>query len=100
MTVTSAPPESVDIVIIGAGVSGVGSACYLRDAFPGKKIVVLEGRGRIGGTWDLFRYPGVRSDSELHTYGYQFKPWSHEHAIADGHLIREYLEETAAENHI
>ncbi|MGW5515641.1 flavin-containing monooxygenase [Nocardia africana] len=100
MAGTSAPPESVDIVIIGAGVSGVGSACYLRDAFPGKKIVVLERRGRIGGTWDLFRYPGVRSDSELHTYGYQFKPWNHEHAIADGHLIREYLEETAAEHGI
>ncbi|MEV0060461.1 NAD(P)/FAD-dependent oxidoreductase [Nocardia sp. NPDC050718] len=100
MARSSAPPESADIVIIGAGVSGVGSACYLRQAFPGKKIVVLEGRGRIGGTWDLFRYPGVRSDSELHTYGYEFKPWSHEHAIADGHLIREYLEETAAENDI
>ncbi|MEU3013804.1 flavin-containing monooxygenase [Nocardia asteroides] len=98
MARSSAPPESADIVIIGAGVSGVGSACYLRQAFPDKKIVVLEGRGRIGGTWDLFRYPGVRSDSELHTYGYEFKPWSHEHAIADGHLIREYLEETAAEN--
>ncbi|WP_336160103.1 flavin-containing monooxygenase [Amycolatopsis sp. VC5-11] len=98
MAGNDARPEAADIVIIGAGVSGVGSACYLRDAFPGKKIVVLEGRGRIGGTWDLFRYPGVRSDSELHTYGYQFKPWSHEHAIADGHLIREYLEETAAEH--
>ncbi|MGW4350631.1 flavin-containing monooxygenase [Nocardia sp. NPDC004582] len=100
MAGTTAPPEFADIVIIGAGVSGVGSACYLRDAFPGKKIVVLEGRGRMGGTWDLFRYPGVRSDSELHTYGYQFKPWSHEHAIADGHLIREYIEEAAAENHV
>ncbi|MUL46340.1 NAD(P)/FAD-dependent oxidoreductase [Mycobacterium sp. CBMA293] len=97
---TTAPPESVDIVIIGAGVSGVGSACYLRDAFPNKKIVVLEGRGRIGGTWDLFRYPGVRSDSELHTYGYEFKPWTHEHAVAGGHLIREYLEETAAERKV
>ncbi|AJF67988.1 flavin-containing monooxygenase [Streptomyces vietnamensis] len=100
MAGTNAPPESADIVIIGAGVSGVGSACYLRNAFPDKKIVVLEGRGRIGGTWDLFRYPGVRSDSELHTYGYEFKPWSHEHAIADGHLIREYIEETAVENHV
>ncbi|MFI8975020.1 flavin-containing monooxygenase [Nocardia asteroides] len=92
--------EIFDIAVIGAGISGIGAAVHLSKAFPDKKIVVLEGRSRIGGTWDLFRYPGVRSDSDLHTYGFEFKPWLHESAIAEGHLIREYLEEAAAENDI
>ncbi|GAB3681078.1 flavin-containing monooxygenase [Saccharopolyspora tripterygii] len=93
-------PETVDIVIVGAGLSGVGAAYYLTKAFPDKKIAILEGRGRIGGTWDLFRYPGIRSDSQLHTYGYEFKPWTREEAIADGRHIREYIEEAAGENGI
>ncbi|MEU5303930.1 flavin-containing monooxygenase [Streptomyces noursei] len=89
--------EIVDIVVIGAGVSGVGAACYLARAFPGKKQLLLEGRAGVGGTWDLFRYPGIRSDSDVNTYGYEFKPWLHETTIADGHLIREYLRETVDE---
>ncbi|MGN6723006.1 MAG: flavin-containing monooxygenase [Marmoricola sp.] len=90
--------EQVDIVIIGAGISGIGAATYFTRELSGKSIVVLEGRDNIGGTWDLFRYPGIRSDSNLHTFGYEFKPWLHETAIADAHLIRDYLQETVEEN--
>ncbi|MGW0816572.1 flavin-containing monooxygenase [Streptomyces viridiviolaceus] len=89
--------ECFDVVVIGAGISGIGAACYLTKEFPSKKIAVLEGRDNIGGTWDLFKYPGIRSDSDLHTYGYEFKPWRHKSAIADGHLIRDYLRETVEE---
>lgn len=90
--------EQFDVVIIGAGISGIGAATYFTRELPGKSVAVLEGRDNIGGTWDLFRYPGIRSDSDLHTFGYEFKPWRHETAIADGHLIREYLQETVQEN--
>lgn len=90
--------EHFDIVIIGAGISGIGAATQFTREFPGKSIVVLEGRDNIGGTWDLFRYPGIRSDSDLHTFGYAFKPWRHENAIADAHLIKDYLQETVEEN--
>lgn len=89
--------ESVDIAIIGAGVSGLGAAYYFSRAFPTKRIVVLEGRDNIGGTWDLFKYPGIRSDSDLHTYGWDFKPWRRREAIAEGHLIREYMQEAVDE---
>ncbi|WP_409182396.1 flavin-containing monooxygenase [Amycolatopsis sp. VS8301801F10] len=90
--------EEFDVVVIGAGISGIGAATYFSRELPGKSLVVLEGRDNIGGTWDLFRYPGIRSDSDLHTFGYEFKPWRHESAIADAPLIREYLQETVEEN--
>ncbi|UMP03330.1 NAD(P)/FAD-dependent oxidoreductase [Amycolatopsis sp. EV170708-02-1] len=90
--------EEFDVVVIGAGISGIGAATYFSRELPGKSLVVLEGRDNIGGTWDLFRYPGIRSDSDLHTFGYEFKPWRHEAAIADAPLIREYLQETVEEN--
>lgn len=90
--------EEFDVVIIGAGISGIGAATYVSQELPGKSVVVLEGRDAIGGTWDLFRYPGIRSDSDLHTFGYEFKPWRHKAAIADAPLIQEYLQETVDEN--
>ncbi|GAB3302625.1 FAD-dependent oxidoreductase [Epidermidibacterium keratini] len=92
--------EEFDIVIIGAGISGIGAAASFRRDLPGKSVVVLEGRDSIGGTWDLFRYPGIRSDSDLHTFGYAFKPWRHEAAIADAPLILEYLRETVDEHQL
>ncbi|MFJ9775042.1 flavin-containing monooxygenase [Kitasatospora sp. NPDC101157] len=94
------PVEEFDVVIIGAGISGIGAASYFSRELPGKSLLVLEGRDNIGGTWDLFRYPGIRSDSDLHTFGYEFKPWRHEAAIADAPLIRAYLRETVEENHL
>jgi monooxygenase len=89
--------EFADIVVIGAGLSGIGAAKYLSDDFPDKKILLLEGRDSIGGTWDLFRYPGIRSDDAVHHYGYDFKPWLHKDAIADGEYIRDYIAETVEE---
>ena len=80
------PPvsEHADVVIVGAGLSGVGLAHHLQEAFPGKTYVILEAREAIGGTWDLFRYPGVRSDSDMFTLGYRFRPWTGDKAITDG----------------
>jgi len=89
--------DSVDVLIVGAGVSGIGAAYYLQRDHPGRSYAILEGRGASGGTWDLFRYPGVRSDSDLHTFGYEFRPWRSDVAIADGDSILTYLRETAAE---
>ena len=97
-TEVSKEVEEVDVVIIGAGISGIGAATYITRELPGRSVAVLEGRDSIGGTWDLFRYPGIRSDSDLHTFGYEFKPWLHENAIADAHLIKDYLRETVEEN--
>ncbi len=94
---TSQAVEYADIVVIGAGLSGIGAAKYFIDDFPDKQVLLLEGRDAIGGTWDLFRYPGVRSDDAVHHYGYEFKPWLHEDAIAEGGLIRDYMGETVAE---
>jgi cation diffusion facilitator CzcD-associated flavoprotein CzcO len=90
-------PEHVDALIVGAGLSGVGAASRLRAECPGKTFAVLEARGAIGGTWDLFRYPGVRSDSDMFTLSYRFRPWTGSTAIADGRSIRRYIEETARE---
>ncbi|ROQ35806.1 cation diffusion facilitator CzcD-associated flavoprotein CzcO [Streptomyces sp. PanSC19] len=90
--------EEFDVVIIGAGISGIGAAAYFSRELIDKSLVVLEARDNIGGTWDLFRYPGIRSDSDLHTFGYEFKPWRHEAAIADAHLIKGYLQEAVEEN--
>ena len=89
--------EYFDVVIIGAGLSGVGAACHLTRKTPNKSYIVLESRRRIGGTWDLFRYPGIRSDSDMHTLGYSFKPWKHDKSIADGSSILRYIHETAEE---
>ena len=88
---------SFDVVIVGAGLSGIGAACHLEKNNPDKKYLVLESRDRMGGTWDLFRYPGIRSDSDMHTLGYSFKPWAQQKAIADGSDILNYVRETAAE---
>lgn len=101
MTVQQQPSiEHVDVLIIGAGLSGIGAAYYLQRDLPGKRYAILEAREASGGTWDLFRYPGIRSDSDLYTFGYEFKPWLSSQAIADAHLILDYLRETASENGI
>jgi monooxygenase len=92
--------EYFDVVIVGAGLSGIGAAYHLQDLCPGKNYVILEARASTGGTWDLFRYPGIRSDSDMHTLGYDFKPWRETKAIADGPSILRYVRETAAENGI
>lgn len=89
--------EYVDVLIIGAGLSGIGAACHLSKKAPRKTFAILEGRDAIGGTWDLFRYPGIRSDSDMYTLGYNFKPWTNPKAIADGPDIRAYIQETARE---
>ena len=89
--------EHVDVLIVGAGLSGVGAACHLRDRCPGKTVAILEARGAVGGTWDLFRDPGVRSDSDMFTLGYAFRPWPEPQAIADGGSILDYIRATAAE---
>ena len=95
MTDGAAAPEHVDVLVIGAGLSGVGAACHLRRECPTKNVVVLEARERLGGTWDLFRYPGVRSDSDMFTLGYDFRPWRSSRAIVDGRSILAYVTETA-----
>ena len=89
--------KHVDVLIVGAGISGIGAAYHLKTLSPDRSFVILEGRENLGGTWDLFRYPGVRSDSDMHTLGYSFKPWTAEKAIADGPSILSYLHETASE---
>lgn len=88
----------LDVIIIGAGISGIGAACHLQKACAGKSYLILEARADLGGTWDLFRYPGIRSDSDLFTFGYAFKPWKSDKAIADGAEIKAYIAETAREN--
>ena len=101
MSVQQQPsPEHIDVLIIGAGISGIGAAYYLQRDQPGKTYAILESREAIGGTWDLFRYPGIRSDSDLYTFGYEFKPWLNSKAIASADSILEYLRETASENGI
>jgi monooxygenase len=89
--------EFIDVLIVGAGLSGIGAAYYLQRDHPGRRYLIVEARGASGGTWDLFRYPGVRSDSDLHTFGYEFRPWRSEVAIADSASILAYVRETAAE---
>ena len=92
--------EHVDVLIVGAGISGIGAAYYLQTQKPEKTFAILEARGATGGTWDLFRYPGIRSDSDLHTFSYEFKPWENDKAIAGAPAILDYLRETAVENGI
>lgn len=90
--------EHFDVVVVGAGISGIGAGYFLKRDCPDRSFVILEGRDAIGGTWDLFRYPGVRSDSDMHTLGYSFKPWKAEKSIADGPSILAYLNETVDEH--
>src|SRR3982750_3244244 len=89
--------KQVDVLIVGAGISGIGAACRLRQRCPDKSFAILESRARIGGTWDLFRYPGVRSDSDMYTLGFPFRPWRSNQAIVGGEAIRQYVEDTASE---
>ena len=89
--------EHVDVLIVGAGLSGIGAAHHIQAAFPDKTYAILEARDAIGGTWDLFRYPGVRSDSDMYTLGYRFRPWTQGEAIADGPSILNYVRNTATE---
>ncbi|MDE3177675.1 MAG: NAD(P)/FAD-dependent oxidoreductase [Pseudomonadota bacterium] len=90
--------ETLDVLIVGAGLSGIGMACHLQRRAPWARFAILEARGAIGGTWDLFRYPGVRSDSDMHTLGFAFAPWTEAKAIADGPAILRYLHRTAADH--
>lgn len=89
-----------DVIIVGAGLSGIGAAYHLQTLCPGKTYAVLEGRERLGGTWDLFQYPGIRSDSDMYTLGYSFRPWTNPKAIADGPSILAYVRDTAVQNGI
>ncbi|MBU6502999.1 MAG: NAD(P)/FAD-dependent oxidoreductase [Burkholderiales bacterium] len=92
--------EFVDVLVVGAGLSGIGAACHLQKLCPDRSFAIVEARQDLGGTWDLFRYPGVRSDSDMHTLGYSFRPWADPKAIADGPAILSYLRETAREHGI
>ncbi|WP_026919221.1 flavin-containing monooxygenase [Gordonia shandongensis] len=92
--------QPLDVVILGAGISGIGAAHYLTTEHPGKAFAILESRDSIGGTWDLFRYPGIRSDSDLNTFGYEFKPWRDPQAIADAPRILDYLHEAVADDRL
>jgi monooxygenase len=93
-------PTDLDVLIVGAGISGISMAAHMRMLCPDRDFTILERRAKLGGTWDLFRYPGVRSDSDMHTLGFRFEPWIHDKAIADGDAIREYLHRVTAERGI
>jgi cation diffusion facilitator CzcD-associated flavoprotein CzcO len=95
MSVEPTSVEHLDVLIVGAGISGIGAGCHLQKRCPGRSYAILEGRADLGGTWDLFRYPGIRSDSDMYTLGYSFRPWTHAKAIADGPAILGYLKDTA-----
>ena len=86
-----ATPPDIDVLIVGAGISGIGMAAHMRDKAPGRSFTIVERREQLGGTWDLFRYPGIRSDSDMHTLGFEFEPWRHEKTIADAPAILDYL---------
>ncbi|GAA6155666.1 NAD(P)/FAD-dependent oxidoreductase [Pyruvatibacter sp. HU-CL02332] len=99
-TSITAKPEHIDVLIVGAGISGVGAGYHLKANSPGKSFAILEGRETMGGTWDLFKYPGIRSDSDMYTLGYSFRPWTDPKAIADGPSILKYVKDTAREHGI
>ena len=99
-TAVSTDSEYIDVLVIGAGISGIGAAWHLQDRCPDKNYRIIEARDSIGGTWDLFRYPGIRSDSDMFTLGFSFKPWADGKAIADGPSIMHYLRETVSESGI
>ena len=88
--------QHVDVLIVGAGLSGIGAACHLQTDAPGSSYAIVEARAASGGTWDLFRYPGIRSDSDMFTLGYAFRPWTDRESIAGGDAILRYIRETAA----
>ena len=90
----------VDVLIIGAGISGVSAAYHLQKYSPDRSYTIVEARSRMGGTWDLFKYPGIRSDSDMYTFGFKFKPWVEPEAIAPGDKIQAYIDEAASENGI
>ena len=90
----------IDVAVIGAGISGIGAASYLTMKCPNKSFQIIESRKNIGGTWDLFKYPGIRSDSDMYTMGYSFKPWKEDKTLADGSSILRYLDETIDEYHL
>src|SRR4051794_10554049 len=96
----TSPAEHLDVLIVGAGISGIGAGYHLQTESPSRSWAIFEARDAIGGTWDLFRYPGVRSDSDMYTLGYRFRPWTSDKSIADGADILEYVRETAGENGI
>lgn len=103
MTITTASQTQTadfDVLIVGAGISGIGAAYHLKTRRPATSFAVLDGRDSIGGTWDLFRYPGIRSDSDMATFGYGFAPWAHRKAIADGSIIMDYLRQVVADNEL
>ena len=100
MNSSAAPSPPLDFLIVGAGISGIGMAAHLTRDCPDKTYAILERREQLGGTWDLFRYPGVRSDSDMYTLGYEFAPWRDDHSIAQGATILSYLEEVARAHRI
>ena len=89
--------KKFDVLIIGAGISGIGAACHLKRELPHKSFAILERRAAVGGTWDLFRYPGIRSDSDMNTFGFGFRPWTETRVLSDGPSIKKYVEDTARE---
>jgi monooxygenase len=100
LTADGRPSDHFDVLIVGAGLSGIGAAHHLQEAFPARSYAIFEAREELGGTWDLFRYPGIRSDSDMHTLGYRFRPWTRTRTISDGGSILEYVRETAREGGI
>src|SRR5262245_46079121 len=98
--IARAKSEHFDVLIVGAGLSGIGAAWHLQDKCKGKSYAILEARDSSGGTWDLFRYPGIRSDSDMYTLGYSFRPWKDAKAIADGPAILSYIREVASDHGI
>src|SRR5687768_9719203 len=99
-SIMSNEPSHFDVLIVGAGISGISMAAHMKMLCPKLSFAMLDRRDKLGGTWDLFRYPGVRSDSDMHSLGFRFEPWIHDKAIADGEAIREYLDRVVDERGI